>query len=493
MKILIIGYLTIPRNSTGGSSYIDSLLQDLRRSGHHTEILSVMTTQKVDSSITSVVYQGIIHNYIKRDKNIFYTDFQNPYNEVENRIYEQQVIDFFKNSPNWDVVHFQHFMPLSIIEKIKNMGYKVFLTLHDFQYVLPFSYFGMSYKKLQENPAGHLSINDFSYKNLTEELIYASNNMTLLNKKDEIKESLQKRVEYGKHLINNVVDKVIGNGSWPIQHHMFFNTDISKLEEVYKINPFTFNENNILNRAKRNLSNRPIIFGVTNYITEHKGFELLLYTLDKLREYSNQFEFIFYGGFGSSEYKNRVLNYINSDNFLKKHTSFIGGYSKDDLPFIYDHVDFICNPDQTFTGGSMTNAEARFAGIPLIETQNIVQEFIHYGIENNNSINDNIDYFNNKYSTNIYFDEKFYKHQINIRKDNYNDAKEYLKTYTYDTTNKDGLVDKIKFFIENKNIYKDFVNISYNRLKKIANKSDIKDKIENFGHDILSIYEGKSV
>ncbi len=489
MRILIVGYLPIPRNITGGTKVIDLIVDGLRRRGHYVEVFSAFKHNEDKFIIKDTFYKGVVHRFLLRDKGIYYYDLFNPMNEVYEEKTEKIFFEFLDKNPNWDVIHFFHMMPLSIIEKVKDKGYRVFITLNDFQYMFGGSIFLFSKKRYLYSHNSHWSITDFSPESLIEELAILYDNYQLMEKKNSsnLIKAYNSRLNYGKYLLGSVVDGIIGINSFREVYNFLFGVEKDRFLPI----SIYYSHGKPIKLKRKN--REKIIFGNTDYWAIHKGISFLINIIDNLREYEGKFEFRFFGKVDvDNEFYNEIMDRINSDEFLSSHIKLITpeGYSSSDLDYIASEIDVVVNINTNLymVGSTMTELLSR--GVIAIMSRTGYQYKIIESILKGKDYNYFLESYKKEYEVEEFnFSKVLYEEMRGLFEDGMDKKpiiKDYFEMFLVSPGNFTQYLEKIKFLIENQNKIDEYRELSLEFAEK-AYSSIIK---EDFITQLEGYYKG---
>ncbi|MHC1729395.1 MAG: hypothetical protein AB9866_25910 [Syntrophobacteraceae bacterium] len=368
-RVLVVGW-GLPQAATDGASiYLQWLAERYRADGNHVEIFTIARPEKWAPPggvepwrIYRQEYGKIPYNVLIRPWGVLYTDPLDPLQSVYEERTRKIWLDFMRSSGGWDIVHFNAINPLEIIECTRKLGCHVRYSFHNCYLLFPIEHI-FSYVKFRDNPCSDLTI----YEPTSEAAVAEYEALGALDgradsEKKDLARQFQLRMDYGKYLIDEVVDEVWGS-------HLRF---LAIAREIFGLNVKNshlfdmpapqedWEQKGAEAASKFEQASRVIIAELAN-IHSYKGQHILVALCDHLREYAGRFEIRFYGGVNDPGYMESLKSSIEKDRFKKEHIRFCGGYLQRDLGAIASkiHVHVSCIPIMPYISGTLLETVPR--------------------------------------------------------------------------------------------------------------------------------------
>ncbi|GAB6077973.1 glycosyltransferase family protein [Hydrogenobaculum acidophilum] len=477
MRVLLVGWAPPSEPQSGEDKHIYILAKNLKTLGHHVEVFTIlppfMIGKQNEFDLLNAQYDGITYNIFTRKDWFLYQHGYSPMTEVYEEPTTQIWFKFLAMKPDWDFIHFQSIMPLSIIEKTKQLGYNVLSTMHS-MYILEPSWHMFSTYKYEQNHFQCIAQDEFTPERFVEEYnVMMGLNLTESQKK-VVAVEMKRRLDYGKYLMEDIIDLNISNGVYGTFAVLDFGVKPDNIMNlVLPEQGFATNQRDekktkeIIEKARLKYSKprEKTIFAFLSNWQVTKGHHIILKALDYLRDLEGKFEVRLYGNPEiNPNYKYFMLS-LFKDKFIKSHVRVMGIYTHAQLDSICDEIHIHINPHIWAAGPTTAFGETSQRGVMQMWTKgrhsDIFEKFNEEMMFNRKLLNEDISqklkhinrYYLSEDSLN-YMKNKFKVFNIN----SYKDQDEKLKNYILECGDPEDLAKKMRFFIENKdhNIFDDW-------------------------------------
>ncbi len=481
MKVLIVGWAPPSEPQSGEDKHIYILAKNLKNLGHQVEIFTIIPPfllgKQNEFELLTAQYDGITYNVFTRKDWFLYQHGYSPMTEVYEESTTQIWFKFLSTKPDWDFIHFQSIMPMSIIEKTKLLGYKVLNTMHS-MYLLEPSWHMFSTLKYEQNHFQCIAQDDFTPEHFVEEYnIMMGLNLTDAQKK-VVAIEMKRRLDYGKYLMEDVIDLNISNGSYgayavldfgvkpdnivglvlPEQGFAANKRDEKKVQEIIQ-----------KTKAKYSKPREKTVFAFLSNWQVTKGHHIILKAVDYLRDLADKFEVRLYGNPEiNPNYKYFMLS-LFKDKFVKSHVKAMGIYTHAQLDSICDEIHIHINPHIWAMGATTAFGETSQRGVMQMWTRarhaDIFEKFSEELMFGRKLLDESLSnklkminrYFLSKESLE-YGKNMFLAFDIN----SYEEWNKKLDKYILNCGDAEDLANKMRFFIENPdyNIFDDWYRLT---------------------------------
>lgn len=376
MKILLVGWCPPTRPLSGEDKHIFTLAKALKSAGHDPEIFTIlpphMLNTQQDGFITSTVYEDITFNVAVRNDMFLYQHGWSPMTEVYEDRTTNLWMNFLRIKKVWDVIHFHSIMPLSIIEKTKALGYKVVYTMHSL-YLLDPTWHLYSLRKFLKDPYQCIAQDDFSPENFVEEYNLMFNQNLSETEKNAFVREMKERIDYGKYLLEEVIDRSFSNGNYGLFAAFEYGVNIDKIKTLL-LPEDKISDKETLEKVKEKAkekyeklkSKEKVVFAFLSNWQVTKGHHIILKAALELNDLEDKFEIRLYGNTNLNQtYKNMMLDLLR-DKFLRKYVKVMGVYDYNKLDEICDEIDFHINPHIWAAGPTTSFSESLTRGVMQI-------------------------------------------------------------------------------------------------------------------------------
>lgn len=468
MKVLLVGWAPPSEPQSGEDKHIYLLAKALRSMGHQAEVFTLIPPfligRQNDNEILGTQYDGIPYNVFTRKDWYLYQHGYSPMTEVYEEHTTGAWFNFLRTKPDWDFIHFHSIMPLSIIEKTKQLGYKVINTMHSV-YLLEPSWHMFSTVKYDQNHFQCVAQDNFTPEHFVEEY-NAMLNLNLTEKeKKVIALEMKKRLDYGKYLMEDVIDLNVSNGGYGNVAVLDFGLKPDNIINlVLPEQGFLAKErkksdvSEIIEKTKIKYSKKrdKTIFAFLSNWQMTKGHHILLKAVEYLKDLEGRFEVRLYGNPEINQnYKYFMLS-LFKDKFVKSHVKVMGIYIHDQLDKICSEIDIHINPHIWAFGATTAFSETYQRGVMQMWTlprhSDIYDGFseeLWFGKKTlDREIFDKLSKVNSYYIT----DEINKYHHSRLQNFGLNSIFDYnkkLENYILRCGDAKDLANKMRFFIEN--------------------------------------------
>ena len=502
MKVLLVGWAPPAEPQSGEDKHIYILAKNLKNLGHQVEVFTILPPfligKQNEFELLNAQYDGIPYTIFTRKEWFLYQHGYSPMTEVYEEPTTQIWFKFLSMKPDWDFIHFQSIMPLSIIEKTKQLGYRVLSTMHS-MYILEPSWHMFSTYKYEQNRFQCIAQDEFTPERFVEEYnIMMGLNLTETQKK-VVAIEMKRRLDYGKYLMEDVIDLNISNGGYGSYAVLDFGVKPDRIINlVLPEQGFATNQRDekktkeIIEKAKAKYSKprEKTIFAFLSNWQVTKGHHIILKAVDYLRDLEGKFEVRLYGNPEiNPNYKYFMLS-LFKDKFIKSHVKVMGIYTHAQLDSICDEIHLHINPHIWAMGPTTAFGETSQRGVMQMWTKarhsDIFEKFSEELIFGKKLLDEDISN-KLKYINRHFLSEESLDYQRNRFKafniNSYEEENKRLKNYILECGNPEDLANKMRFFIENPdyNIFDDWyylVGYSMENPPPIPEISDTKKYIE---------------
>jgi hypothetical protein len=477
MRVLLVGWAPPSEPQSGEDKHIYILAKNLKNLGHHVEVFTIlppfMIGKQNEYDLLNAQYEGITYNVFTRREWFIYQHGYSPMTEVYEEPTTQIWFKFLAMKPDWDFIHFQSIMPLSIIEKTKQLGYKVLNTMHS-MYLLEPSWHMFSTYKYEQNKFQCIAQDEFTPERFVEEYnIMMGLNLTESQKK-VVAVEMKRRLDYGKYLMEDVIDLNISNGAYGAYAILDFGVKPDNIINlVLPEQGFAANKRDekrskdIIEKTKAKYSKprEKTIFAFLSNWQVTKGHHIILKAVDYLRDLEGKFEVRLYGNPEINQnYKYFMLS-LFKDKFIKSHVKVMGIYTHAQLDTICDEIHLHINPHVWAMGATTAFNETAQRGVMQMWTKarhaDIFEKFQEELIFGKKLLDEELSNKLRKVSryyiseTNLNYERKRFE-AFNIK--SIEDQNKKLENYILECGNPEDLAKKMRFFIENTdyNIFDDW-------------------------------------
>lgn len=360
-RILVVGWCLPVETKDGASMFIEKLASYYKSLGHYVEVFTIARPERLTClknpepwTIYEKDAHGIRFNILCRPWGLLHTDPYNPLMSAHEERTEQLWTDMLNKDGGWDMVHFNDVNPLSLIEITQKKGVHVRYSFHNFYLLFPIEHL-FSYEKYQNTPFEDLTIYEPTGERAVKEYKALGVLRDLCAEKEKrLISDFEKRIEYGRYLLKEAIDEVLGaSRPYIIFVREIFNcafsnviyTDFAMSNDLQnkksegmlalfekKLEEAKYAYEKFMRKYKRGGKK---IFGVFCNVTHYKGHHIIIKALENLKDCENEFEVRFYGHTDyDPEYVAFLSELLRKDPFLERHVRFMGGYNIKDLPNI---------------------------------------------------------------------------------------------------------------------------------------------------------------
>ncbi len=477
MKILLVGWAPPSEPQSGEDKHIYLLAKALKSLGHQPEVFTIIPPfllgRQNELELLNAQYNNIPYNVLTRKDWYLYQHGYSPMTEAYEETTTSMWLRFLKSKPGFDIIHFHSIMPLSIIEKTKQLGYRVVNTMHSMYLIEP-SWHMFSTLKYEENHFQCIAQDEFTPERFVAEYDIMMNLGLSEKEKKVIAIEMQRRLDYGKYLMEDIIDLNVSNGGYgniavldfgvkpnniinlvlPEQGFMAKERDKSNIEHIITST-----------KAKYAKKREKTIFAFLSNWQVTKGHHIILKALEYLKDLEGKFEVRLYGNPDINQnYKYFMLS-LFKDKFVKSHVKVMGIYVHDQLDQICSEIHIHINPHIWAMGATTAFGETSQRGVMQMWTTprhndtyiKFTEEFLY----NKKVLDDGI--YEKLYKVNKYgiTDDVINWWKKRIEKFGLNSYIEYnesLGKYILECGDAQDLANKMRFFIENPdyNIFDDW-------------------------------------